>query len=168
MLTFGSKETSGMTRSSDHIVYLDANPVAYALEAEENLASALKDLFDVFRQKPGSAITSELTLAEVLPKRKTPDRQFLELLVWGGVFDLHPVSRDILIDTADYRRIASVQLPGGRIAMPKLPDAIHVVTAIRADCRVFLSSDVRIKLPDRMKFVKADVGGVSGLRRELA
>lgn len=157
-----------MTSPSDHIVYLDANPVAYALEADETLASALKDLFAIFQQRPGSAITSELTLAEVLPKRRVPDREFLELLVWSGIFDLHPISRDILYETAGYRRAASVKSPDGRVTMPKLPDAIHVVTAARGNCRTFLSSDLRIKLPDTMKFVRANVDGVSSLIRELA
>lgn len=149
------------------IVYIDANPIAYALEGFESLASPLKDLFSLLRQRPGSAVTSELTLAEVLPQRRVPDRQFIDLLVWSGAFELYPVSRDILVETADYRRIASVRTPDGRVAMPKLPDAIHVVTAIRAGCQIFLSSDLRIKLPDSMRLVRADADGVVALIREF-
>jgi predicted nucleic acid-binding protein len=168
MLTSGGNETSGMTDAPAHIVYIDANPIAYALEGPEELASALKALFSLFKKKPGIAITSELTLAEVLPKRKVPDRQFLELLVWSEIFELRPVSRDILVETADYRRIARTKLPDGRIAMPKLPDAIHVVTTIRNSCQIFLSSDMRIKLPDTMRLVRADTAGVTRLAREIA
>lgn len=157
---------NGMINSSS-IVYLDANPIAYALEADEVLAAALRDLFSILKQKPGSAVTSELTLAEVLPKRKVPDRKFLELLVWSGVFDLYPVSRDVLIDTADYRWVARARQPDGRITMPKLPDAIHVVTAVKAGCRLFLSADKRIKLPETIKFVHANVNGIAALAREL-
>jgi len=168
MPTFGGKETIGMTKVSDCVVYLDANPFAYALEGTEDLASMLKDLFSLFRQRPGSAVTSELTLAEVLPKRKVPDRQFLELLIWSGIFDLRPVSREILVETADYRRVARVSSPDGRLAMPKLPDSIHVVTAIKARCKIFLSSDLRIKLPETMQFLRADPAGVASLIREFA
>lgn len=154
--------------NSGAIVYIDANPIAYALEAEEVLATALRELFAVLQRKRGSAVTSELTLAEVLPKRKVPDHEFLELLVWSGVFDLYPVSRDILIDTVDYRRVAGVRQPDGRTSMPKLPDAIHVVTAIKTGCHLFLSADKRIRLPDNIKFIHANINGISALARELA
>ncbi len=150
---------------SRHLVYVDANPIVYALEGSEDIASALKQLFSVFRGRPGTAITSELTLAEVLPKKKTPDGDFLDLLVWGGIFDLHPVTREVLVETADRR--TSRELPDGRVAVPKLPDAIHAVTAIRAGCSIFLSADTGVKLPETMALVKADVSGVADLTRNL-
>ncbi|MDP2410177.1 MAG: PIN domain-containing protein [Pseudolabrys sp.] len=153
--------------SSRRLVYVDANPIVYALEGPEVLASALKQLFSVFRSRPGTAITSELTLAEVLPKKKIPDREFLDLLVWGGVFDLHPVTREVLVETADYRRSAGKQLSDGRVAIPKLPDAIHAVTAIRAGCSLFLSADAGVKLPETMALVKANASGVADLTRNL-
>jgi predicted nucleic acid-binding protein len=148
-------------------VYLDANPIAYAFEGPEDLASALKDLFALFRNRPGLAVTSELTLAEVLPKRKTPDRQFLDLLIWSGIFDLRPVTREILTETAPYRRVAAARRPNGTLAFPKLPDAIHVVTAIRSGCSIFVSSDGRLKLPDTVRLVSANSAGITQLIREL-
>jgi predicted nucleic acid-binding protein len=60
------------------------------------------------------------------------------MIVWSRIFDLRPVSRDILIETAEYRKYAG---------MPKLPDAVHVVTAIHAQCRTVLSADLRLKSP---------------------
>ena len=159
---------SGMTEElSAAEVYVDANPIAHALEGPEELASQLRRLFDFFRQRPGVAVTSELTLAEVLPKRKIPDRNFLDLLIWSKVFDLRPVTREILVETADYRRTVSMRLPDGRMAMPKLPDSIHVVTAHQAGCRSFLSSDLRIKLPNTMRLVQANKAGIEALTREM-
>jgi predicted nucleic acid-binding protein len=154
------------TRS--RLVYVDANPIAYAFEGPQELAVALKDLFSIFRLKRGSAVTSELTLAEVLPKRKVPDRQFLDLLIWSEIFDLRPVTRNILVDTADYRRITRTRRPDGQTTMPKLPDAIHVVTAIQSGCSFFLSSDVRIKLPNTITLINADQAGIAKLIQELA
>lgn len=153
---------------AEHFIYLDANPIAYALEGPDDLASALKRLFSRFREGRATAITSELTLAEVLPKRKVADRHFLELLVWSKVFELHPVDRDILIETADYRRVVATRQPDGRISMPKLPDAIHVVTAIRSGCDIFVSADTRIKLPENLRLVRPDVTAITELVRELA
>jgi len=168
MPTFVGKETSGMTKtSSDALVYIDANPIAYALEGPEELASSLRALFAVFRQKPGVAVTSELTLAEVLPKKRIPDRHFFDLLIWSKTFDLRPVTRDILIETARYRRIARTELPDGRVSTPKLPDAIHVVTAIQAGCRFFLSADKRVKVPESMRWIRADKLGIESLVRDF-
>ena len=152
----------------DTLVYVDTNPIAYAFEGSEELASALKGLFSLFGRRPGCAVTSELTLAEILPKRKVPDREFLDLLIWSKIFDLRPVTRDILIETAKYRRIAGARRSDGSVAMPKLPDAIHVVTAIRAGCKIFLSSDVRIKLPETIRLVRANTDGITRLTQELA
>jgi predicted nucleic acid-binding protein len=140
------------------IVYVDANPIAYALEGPEELASALKALFGIFRKRPGVAVTSELTLAEVLPKKTIPDRHFFDLLIWSKVFDLREVTREILIETARYRRMAG---------MPKLPDSIHVVTAIQAGCSSFLSSDSRIRLPETMKLIPANKAGIESLMRAM-
>lgn len=154
--------------SESGIVYVDANPIAYAFEGPEELASTLMQLFSIFRHSPGLAVTSELTLAEVLPKKKTPDRQFLDLLIWSQIFDLRPVTREILIETAKYRRISGRHLPDGRLAIPKLPDAIHVVTAIQSNCKYFLSSDGRLKLPGTMKHIHASKAGVATLIEELS
>ena len=155
---------SGMTDTQQaSLVYLDANPIAYALEGPEDLASALKNLFSIFRSKPGIAVTSELTLAEVLPKKRIPDRHFFDLLIWSKTFDLRPVTREVLIETAKYRQTVQT----GSAAMPKLPDAIHVVTAIQCGCTTFLSSDGRIKLPGHMRLVEASKAGVEALAQDV-
>jgi hypothetical protein len=52
--------------------------------------------------------------------------------------------------------------------MPKLPDAIHVVTAIRSGCRYFLSTDGGIKLPQGMRLFEANQAGITALATELA
>jgi hypothetical protein len=49
--------------------------------------------------------------------------------------------------------------------MPPLPDAI--VAALQSNCGVFLSSDVRIKLPDTIRQVRADATDVAALIHEL-
>lgn len=140
--------------------YLDANVFIYAIEGNANIADPLRTLFDLFRLNPGMAVTSELTLAEVLPR--APDvqrRNYLNLIVWSRIFDLRPVSRDILIETAEYRETAG---------MPKLPDAIHVVTAIRAGCRTVLSADSRLRLPNGYSVLLPDHDNLSRLIRELS
>jgi predicted nucleic acid-binding protein len=149
-------------------VYVDANPFIYFIEGEEAAANRLRPFFDLLKQKPGAAMTSELTLAEVLAKARPDSRRGLfNLIVWSGLFRLEPVTRDILIETADYRRVTRRTLPDGKTATVKLPDAIHVVTAIRARCRIFLSADVGIRLPVDMTALQPTDDGVSALVRAL-
>lgn len=51
-----------------------------------------------------------------------------------------PVDRSILVAAARLR--AQLTL--------RLPDAIHVATALAADCELFVSNDRRVRLPDSM------------------
>jgi hypothetical protein len=129
----------------------------------------MKPFFELLRQKPGAAMTSELTLAEVLAKAR-PDarRGYLNLIVWSKLFELQPITRDILIDTADYRQVSQKTRPDGTKVTVKLPDAIHVVTAVRARCRMFLSADTGLKLPVEMMILEPNDVGFSTLMQALA
>jgi predicted nucleic acid-binding protein len=141
-------------------LYLDANVFIYAVEGDEDIAAPLRQLFDLLRARHGIGVTSELTLAEVLPRASNAQqRNYLNMIVWSGIFDLRPVSRDILIETAKYRKMAG---------MPKLPDAIHVVTAIQAGCRTVLSADSRLKLPDGFSVLSPIADNLSRLIQELS
>jgi predicted nucleic acid-binding protein len=151
-------------------LYIDANPFIYLVEGSDEVAAPLEKLFARLRSRPGAAATSELTLAEVLPKAQLPDhrRAYLDMIVWSGLLDLRPVTREILIETASYRKVSATLLPDGRQVMANLPDAIHVVTAIRAGCTRLLSADIRIKVPIGMTLVKADNEGIETLLGELS
>ena len=141
-------------------LYLDANVFIYAIEGNADISNPLRELFDLFRSRRGIGITSELTLAEVLPRAGGVQRRsYLDLILWSRIFDLHPVGRDILIETAEYRRTAR---------MPKLPDAIHVVTAIRAGCRTILSADSRLRLLEGYAAFVPDRENLSRLIRDLS
>ena len=151
-------------------LYFDANVFIYAVEGSDDIAGRLRTLFGLLSRSVNLAVTSELTLAEVLPKADPIRRRnYLHLILYSGLFDLYPVTRDVLIETADYRRIAgasnpNISSPNG--AMPKLPDAIHVVTAVRAGCTRMLSFDRALKLPEGMRRVTLD--GLSQLIEELS
>jgi predicted nucleic acid-binding protein len=141
-------------------LYFDANVFIYAVEGSDDIAGSLRTLFASLSNSLNLAVTSELTLAEVLPKADPVRRRnYLELILHGGLFDLHPVTRDVLMETVDYRRIASVSKPDASkpyASMPKLPDAIHVVTAVRAGCGRMLSFDRGLRLPEGMNRVTRD------------
>ena len=154
--------------SSSSRLYFDANVFIYAVEGNDDIAGCLRTLFELLSRSLDLAVTSELTLAEVLPKANPIRRRnYLELILHSGLFDLYPVTRDVLMETADYRRIAGVSTSdASKPSMPKLPDAIHVVTAVRAGCGRILSFDRALKLPDGMRRLTRD--GLPQLIEELS
>jgi len=151
------------------IVYVDANPFIYFVDGDEYVASQVRPFFKLFAERPGIAMTSELTLAEVLAKAR-PDarRSYFNLLIWSKAFQLQPVTRNILIDTADYRQVSRRTRPDGTKAIVNLPDAIHVVTAVQSKCRMFLSADDALSVPAGMAIVRPNQAGHAELSRTLA
>ncbi len=123
------------------LAYLDANVFIDFAEGIPEYAQAANDLFLAMRPHDGVFATSELTLAEVLSSTggATVGRDFyMELIVWNPAIALVPVSSDILIESAGVRRHTR----------HKLPDAIHVATAMRKNCRYVISRDKDMdKLP---------------------
>lgn len=123
-------------------VYLDANIIIYAVEAAAEHLPTLTGLLELFADGGAAAATSELTLAEVLPRPLDAGRPdiatlYEELLTSSTWLTVLPVSRNILMDAARLR---------SQFRM-RLPDAIHVATAEAAGCRILLSNDLRLKVP---------------------
>ena len=145
-----------MTESPPSVIYLDTNVFIRAVEGLDEAAAPAKTLIKTLRdQRVGIAATSEITFAEVLAPSKQANalplhmkrRAYLDLLLWSGFVALIPVSRNILIETAALRA-------AGRL---KLPDAIHLVSAIHLRCRFFVSADRDFdKMPEGMERVNCD------------
>lgn len=147
-------------------VYLETNFFIKAVEGTPEVAGPPKKLMDFLRARPGIGVTSEITFAETLAPPKRPDalplhikrRVYLDLLLWSGFITLIPVSRDLLVETADLRSMNRM----------KLPDAIHLVSAIRTKCRYLVSGDSDfVRLPDGMMRLIPDAGDIDKLIKAL-
>ena len=135
-------------RHSSPAIYVDTNAIIYAIEGSDDIAAMLHSLFAALWHGESPAYTSELTLAEVLPRANALQRRsYFTLLQHSGLFNLLPVTREILIGTADFRRNQARQPLEMKRSMPKLPDAIHIVTALGAGCSKFVSFDRGLRLP---------------------
>jgi predicted nucleic acid-binding protein len=147
-------------------IYLDANVFIDFVEGNETISTPIDPLMQSLKRRPGSAITSELTLAEVLApskgrRRHPPTRRlYLDILVWGRFIDLYPISRSVLYETANLRATATT-------SKLKLLDAIHLATAILAGCPLFVSRDRGIPMPTGMQRVEADAASVPGIVTSL-
>ncbi|CAL8978915.1 tRNA(fMet)-specific endonuclease VapC [Rhodoplanes serenus] len=148
-------------------IYIDTNIFIYAVEGEAATAPPSRALLAALRGRPGTAVSSEITLAEVLAPPRRPDalpvavkrRVYLDMLAWSGLVELVPVSRDILVSTADVRSTARL----------RLPDAIHLATAIHARCGFFVCGDDDFQsLPAAMKRIRPTTTEIDQLLRTLA
>jgi uncharacterized protein len=123
-------------------VYLDTNVFIEAFEGRGPLSEKLADFLVANENRQRQRlVTSELTMAELLVKPIEMQRHDListydNWTISNSYLEVIPVSREVLGDAA-LRRARDKSL--------KLPDAIHLTTAIKAECRYFLTSDKRIK-----------------------
>ena len=150
-------------------IYVDSNALIYAIEGNDEISSVLHKFFAVLRLQAEPAYTSELTLAEVLPRANTIQRRsYFTLILHSGLFDALPVTRDVLIETADYRKKRILPSLQARGVMPKLADAVHVVGAIRAKCNTFISFDRGLQLPTGMDRVGREDGRLMQLIQDMS
>jgi predicted nucleic acid-binding protein len=156
-----------MTNPANKRVYVDSNVLIYAVEGVPATADPAKELIKFLLTEKELMFTSEIALAEVLAPSKrrgtwslqVKRRVYMDLLIWSGAVDLIPVTRDILISTADLRNVTPL----------KLPDAIHLASAIYGKCGFLVTADTDFKkLPKGMTHVKPDEQGIRNLLRLLA
>src|SRR5436305_2803354 len=89
-------------------VYLDANIIIYSVEGFADLADQIRALLAALDGMEIVAVTSELTLAEVLVKplkdqNQTAEQAYKTFLTPTPVLQLIPVSRDVLEEAARLR-----------------------------------------------------------------
>lgn len=120
-------------------VYLDANVWIYALEGYTAYAVPLKTLFARIDTGEITAITSALTLAEVLVKpfadgNTALQRLYAETLQDRPSLSIVALTRAVLIKAAHLR---------AQYAALKMSDALHAATALTSGAKYFLSNDAR-------------------------
>jgi predicted nucleic acid-binding protein len=67
--------------------------------------------------------------------------QYKKHIQTSDFLKVKPVSREILINSASLRNQLGL----------KLPDAIHMATAINQDCKTFVTNDQKLRVPEGMQ-----------------
>jgi uncharacterized protein len=160
-------------------VYVDSNVFIHLFERSDELSDQLGELFLAEHPRAEPFLTtSELTVAELLvgPMRREDDRLIQIYENWSRSNDyvsVGPVSLGVLMSAARLR---------ARNTSLKLPDAIHLSTAMHFRCSHFLTADKRLsgryeltehrfgsfKGPFIVDILRLELEVVSGLLEEAA
>lgn len=129
-------------------IYFDTNVFIYSIEGHEEYSDLLEKLFSQIFEERLEVFTSELTLAECLvkpikDKNDEAVQQYEAHIQDNSILTVKPVTRGILKRSAHVRNELNL----------KLPDAIHMATAIEKGCKTFITNDRKLKAPEGMKQV---------------
>jgi predicted nucleic acid-binding protein len=122
-------------------LYLDTNIFIYAFENNDALAKKLLQLISVSEsRKQRFLTTSEIALAELLvdPLRKGDERLvrlYDDISIGNAFISVGTITREVLWHAAQLR---------SQHASLRLPDAIHLSTAMHFGCTRFLTADARL------------------------
>ena len=126
-------------------IYFDTNVFIYSIEGHEKYYSWLEGLFKFVYQQNIQIVTSELTLAECLVKpvrdgNRAAIKAFKDYIKSNELMAVKSVSREVLIRSATVRSELGL----------KLPDAIHMATAMNQGCMTFVTNDRKLVTPKGM------------------
>lgn len=132
-------------------IYFDANIFIYTVEKHRDYEAVLTRLFEEIEKSRQRVVTSELSLAECLVgARKARSDElaaiYENLLAPSEMVVIAPLDREILRAAAFYAADVTI----------KLPDAIHVVTAVALGCEMFFTNDRRVTAPAGMELLTLD------------
>lgn len=122
-------------------IYLDTNAIIYAFEHATDLGNRIRSLLFLEPAERRAIVTSELTLAEciVRPMRENNDDlrdRYEDLLSRNDIIETWPIDW-VMLHMAGKLRADHKTL--------RLPDAIHIATALAAGCDVMLTGDGRLQ-----------------------
>lgn len=144
--------------------YIDTNIYIEAFERLGPLSDRLNELLALADERGvPRLVTSELTLAELLvtpfAKRQSGLISVYDNLTISNPFlEVVPIQRDYLVAAAKLRADTK---------SIKLPDAIHLATAQKKECRYFLTADAKIKSVSGVEVVNLSLENVESIVKGL-
>jgi predicted nucleic acid-binding protein len=130
---------------------IDSAPLIYLVEKHPIYFDAMVFILRTINSGSITAVSSMLTLTEVLTQPLRADneilvREYEDILQNSVGFELLPLNVSIARKAADLRAHYNL----------KTPDAIQVATCINAGCTAFLTNDLRLKRVTEMQIMVLD------------
>jgi len=119
---------------------IDTAPFIYYIEKHEKYFSVIKPIFQKIDNFEISAITSIISLIEVLVQSKEKsneelEKQYLNILLENDNLEVISIDENIAKKAADIKVKYDL----------KIPDAIQIATGIIHECDSFLTNDKQLK-----------------------
>lgn len=133
------------TLNTVKIIGIDSNIFSYQFHQEPTFGPLVKRVFDDLSSYKLKAVTSIITLTEVLSVEAQPTKikQLEHLLLRATNVAILEVDLDIAREAAKIRREYGF----------RTPDAIQLATAIQAKAKVFITNDKRLKNFKKIKVI---------------
>lgn len=130
-------------------VYFDTNIFIYAIEDHDGYRDQVRALFKHLYEHNCQIVTSELTYAECLVKPlrendETSIKNYEKNLIDSAAVYMNPVTLNVLRRAAIFRANYAT----------KLPDAIHIATAIETGCTHVVSNDKQLPAVEGINFFR--------------
>ena len=140
-----------LTALQGRLVGLDTTPLIYFIEEHPTYLDKVRRFFSAMDRGEFTAITSTVTLLEVLvhPLRLRDDtlvQQYRSILLNARGLTTVPLSHDIAEEAARLRAAYSI----------RTPDAIQLATALRAGASHFLTNDARLPVLPALEMLILD------------
>jgi predicted nucleic acid-binding protein len=140
----------------DTVVGLDTAPLIYFIEEHPIFLPRIQPFFEALDRGLFRAITSTITLTEVLvhPMRQSQEslaEQYRKILLGARNLTTMPVTAQIAEQAAELRARHNL----------RTPDAIQLATAIHAKARSFLTNDKEISAPESLRIIT--LGGLQSV-----
>ena len=126
--------------------YFDTNVFIYLIENSPDHKDCINRLIQHLETIDCKIYTSDLTLAECLVKPFADNdissqECYKKSIKTSGFLTVKQVSRSVLIDASRLRSLAK----------NKLPDSIHLSTALQCGCDIFVGNDKKLKTTEEIE-----------------
>jgi predicted nucleic acid-binding protein len=121
-------------------LYIEAAPLIYYVEENPDYVARMDAIVDAIEHLSIEAVSSVITLTEVLAQpiklgNAKLDQEYRDILLNSEGYSLLAITAQIAESAADLRARYNL----------RTPDALHVATALDAECDAFLTNDKGIK-----------------------
>lgn len=132
-------------------LHIETAPLIYFVEQNPSYVDRMRFIFQLLQAGNFHAVSSVITLAEVLAhplclNRHDLEKVYLTLLTRSKYFKLIPVSQTIAREAANLRALDNL----------KTPDALQPATALESQCDTFLTNDKGLMRVTSLKIILID------------
>ncbi len=126
-----------MVTISNKLVSIDTNIFVYFFQQHKQFGVAAKSLFELMAQKQTRAVTSIITLTELLsiPTSEEVTEELTARFLETPNLIISEINQTIALDAARIRRLYGI----------RTPDALQLATALFHKSDFFITSDQRLK-----------------------